>query len=358
MSNTGYLISDGKDLDALYKARVDTKGADVGYLNPDGVDLSNLYQWQGREAVPISEKKSGYLKSDSVDLSDFFQSNNAYYGGVDSYWFTGMCSYGDFLYVGNRSNNTIDIIRKNDMVLVDTYNVGVAPNGIRTNGIYVWFHGDIPSTYVYKIILNTRQILTINVSPYIPNCTTNMELSGDHLYIPCAGSNAVVQMNVSTNAIENILTGANGACDVCVVNGYLFVVCSTDDAVKRVNLSTSEVYTKTVGDNPRSVFTDGEYVWVCNWGSDSVTKIHIDNLSLRTIITGPDPAEGEIQGDYIWFFYYQNNVARKLNKSDFSSVLNITLSYSIIKIIYENPYVYALTINYSGSGKLYKIGIQ
>jgi len=71
------------------------------------------------------------------------------------------------------------------------------------------------------------------------------------------------------------------------------------------------VGTYDVGNSPRGICFDGEYIWVSNWVSDNLTKLRIDGSLVGTYPVGGEPLGICFDGANIWVANAEDDTVSK-----------------------------------------------
>ena len=128
---TGFIAIGGSDLDALFKARTSTAGANTGFLSNGGVDLAQRFEPRGSTTARAN---TGFRNASAVDLAQLFMditapsntvnvnnatvsSHNTGSAGIASYSLT---SAGDVRF----NNGTNTIVDQGDWITPQT-NMGL-----------------------------------------------------------------------------------------------------------------------------------------------------------------------------------------------------------------------------------------
>ena len=132
-----------------------------------------------------------------------------------------------------------------------------------------------------------------------------------------------------------------------------------------------EAQTFAVGEIPRDLLYDGEFIWVANMGSDSVSKLTLDGLEVGEFPTGTLPQSLAFDGSHVWVATAFGEVV-KLSKDgkmvgvfDIGGLLNSivfdgryiwvadTLGHTVTKIGRDGRVVETIPVGHQPSDLLY-----
>ena len=161
----------------------------------------------------------------------------------------GICSLpsGEYIYVTNRGDDNVSVIRTSDNSVTATVNVGEIPYGISS----------LPS--------------------------------GEYVYVTNCGSDNVSVIRTSDNYIAATIAVGDRPVGVCTLPSgeYVYVTNRDDDNVSVIRTSdNSVVATVDVGTTPYRICSlpSGNYVYVTNWNSNNVSVIRTsDNSVVKSI---------------------------------------------------------------------------
>jgi len=198
----------------------------------------------------------------------------------------GICSLpsGEYVYVTNRGDDNVSVIRTSDNTITATVNVGDIPYGICS----------LPS--------------------------------GEYLYVTNCGSDNVSVIRTSDNTVTTTIPAGDRPVGICTLPSgeYLYVTNRDDDNVSLIRTSDNTVVaTVDVGITPYRICTlpSGDYVYVTNWNSNTVSVIRTsDNSVVKTIDTFPHPIGicSLPSGEYVYVSNYSNDVISVFRTSDYS----------------------------------------
>ncbi|MCD4776112.1 MAG: YncE family protein [Candidatus Aegiribacteria sp.] len=201
--------------------------------------------------------------------------------GNDPWGITSLPS-GNYIYVTNRGDDNVSVIRTSDNSVTATINVGEKPYGICA----------LPS--------------------------------GSYVYVTNWGSDNVSVIRTSDNAIVATIDVGTRPVGICTLPSgeYVYVTNRDDNNVSVIRTSDNSVIeTVDAGTNPYRICSlpSGEYLYVTNWSSNSVSVIRTsDNSVVKTInmFTNPIGICTLPSGEYVYVSNYGNDLAAIIRTSD------------------------------------------
>ena len=205
----------------------------------------------------------------------------------------GICSLpnGEYVYVTNRGDDNVSVIRTSDNTVTATVNVGEIPYGICA----------LPS--------------------------------GEYVYATNCGSDNVSVIRTSDNSVIATIVTGDRPVGICTLPSgeYVYVTNRDDDNVSVVRTSdNSVVATVEVGTTPYRICSlpSGNYVYVTNWNSNTVSVIRTsDNSVVKTIDMFPHPIGICVlpSEEYVYVSNYSNDILSVIRTSDNSVVETINV---------------------------------
>lgn len=201
--------------------------------------------------------------------------------GNDPWNITSLPS-GNYVYVTNRGDDNVSVIRTSDNSVTATINVGEKPYGIST----------LPS--------------------------------GAYVYVTNWGSDNVSVIQTSDNTVVTTINVGARPVGICILPSgeYAYVTNRDDNNVSVIRTSdNSVVATVDAGTNPYRICSlpSGEYLYVTNWSSNSVSVIRTsDNSVVKNIdmFTNPIGICALPSGEYVYVTNFGNDVAAVIRTSD------------------------------------------
>jgi len=210
----------------------------------------------------------------------------------------------NFGYPGSLAN-TVTQINCTTREIVNTISVGNGPNGISSNGIYVWV-SNYEDNSVSQIECSTGNVLTTIPVGRRPQ---GVSYDGTYVFVANYKDNNVTQINGSTYEIVSTISVGNGPSSISSDGTNTWVINGDDNTVSQINNATSKVVnTITVGTYPFDISSDNTSVWVTNYRDGTVSKI--DSASetvVKTINVGGQPTGISSKNGYVWVVNAGNN---------------------------------------------------
>jgi YVTN family beta-propeller protein len=164
-------------------------------------------------------------------------------------WALASLPSAEYIYVTNRGDDNVSVIRTADNTVIDTVNVGDTPFGI---------------------------------------CS---DPAGEFIYVANSGSDDVSVIRTSDNTVTASVTVGGGPVDICAnpSGEYVYVTCLDENSVNVIRTADNTVVDSvSVGINPYCIrsLPSGEYLYVANWSSNTVSVIRtadnsvVDSISL------------------------------------------------------------------------------
>ena len=198
---------------------------------------------------------------------------------------------GQYVYVTNRGDNNVSVIKTSDNTVQTTVSVGDNPYGICV----------LPS--------------------------------GEFVYVTNWGSDNVSVIRTSDNSLVATINAGRRPVGICAVPSgeFVYVTNRDDNNVSVIRTSdNSVVSTVPVGTNPYRICSlpSGEFVYVTNWSSNSVSVLRTsDNTVVKTITMYTDPIGicALQSGDYVYVSNFGNDVVAVIRTSDNTVIKTINV---------------------------------
>jgi YVTN family beta-propeller protein len=206
---------------------------------------------------------------------------------------TGIAVGEDVVWVVESGGPSVSRISPDTNAVVgDAIGVGNGPSGVAVGVGAVWVTNRFDGT-ISRIDANPGEKvkpLPIPVGLDPRGITTGF----DSVWVGLAGSNQVVRINPSTNAVTNQIGVGNAPGSLAVSADAVWVVNTLDDTVSRINPDTNTVADLVpVGDGPSGIAMVDGIVWVANEADGTLSRIEPgqtpDQTSVRTIVIGSVP---------------------------------------------------------------------
>ena len=209
----------------------------------------------------------------------------------------GICSLpsGEYVYVTNKDDDTVSIIRTSDNTVVETVNVDYEPYGICSlpSGEYVYVGNSVGETVSVIRTSDNTVVETVNTFDRVYGICSLP--SGEYVYVTSNYNSEISVIRTSDNTlVETVSVGSNpyGICSL-PSGEYVYVTCDYDAIVSIIRTSDNTVVkTVNVGDYPLGICSlpSGEYVYVANSSDDTVSIIRTsDNTVVETVDVGSSP---------------------------------------------------------------------
>jgi YVTN family beta-propeller protein len=202
---------------------------------------------------------------------------------------------GDFIYVTNRSSNTVSQFDSQSGNIL-THAVGTEPVGIAVGpeGIYVY----VANQDGYLSVINTtdKSVESVKIGKSLYGVAVDPE--GDFIYVTDDTDNLVYVITQSDLSVSDSLLVGESPRGVAVdqFGTYVVTANSGDNTVSVITTKDNSVGDPiTVGSNPFGVAitNDANYAYITNTEDDSVSKITLSNSSVTTIELIPDTESPE-----------------------------------------------------------------
>jgi hypothetical protein len=146
-------------------------------------------------------------------------------------------------------------------------------------------------TDVYKCNVNTLAQSYFNIGVNVGGIVAG----GDCMWI-LSTYNVLRQYSLSGGLIQsiNITTSYGDVKKLCWDGRYVWVLDPDADSVHKVDPDAGTYETiNSIGDNPRSISTDGQYIWIANntGTTEQLTKINIETEEITKITTNSENAK-------------------------------------------------------------------
>ncbi len=191
------------------------------------------------------------------------------------------------------------------------------------------------------------------------------DATGNYIF---ASSSGVTALNINTAnpaAAGSVVTGTNPY-SVYVQGNYAYVANYGSASLQVINVSNPSspvvVGTVTTGTNPVSVYAQGNYAYVVNYSSASLQVINVSNPSspvvVGTVTTGTSPYSVYVQGSYAYVVNYNSASLQVINVSNPSSpvvVGTVTTGTNPDSVYVRDNYAYVANL---GSVSLQVINVS
>lgn len=210
----------------------------------------------------------------------------------------GICALpsGAYVYVTNWGSDNVSVIRTSDNSIVATIDVGTRPVGICTlpSGEYAYVTNRDDNNVSVIRTSDNSVVATVNVGTTPYNICSLP--SGEYVYVSNWSSNSVSVIRTSDNSVVKTIDMCTNPIGICSLpsGGYVYVSIFGTDAAEIVRTSDNSVIeTVDVGNEPWGISShpSGECVYVTNSTDDSVSLIRTsDNKVVTSIDVGGNPS--------------------------------------------------------------------
>lgn len=197
---------------------------------------------------------------------------------------------GDFIYVTNRSSNTVSQINSLTGNVLP-YKVGTGPVGIAISyeGTFVYVANQDGQLSIINTTDNNIESVQIGTSLF----GIAVDFETGSIYVTDDTDNLVYVIDQSDLSVSDSFTVGESPKGIAVdqTDKYIVVVNSGDDTVSIINIDSGSVQDPiAVGSSPFGVAisNDDNYAYVTNTSDDSVSKINLDDFSVTSIDLAPD----------------------------------------------------------------------
>ncbi len=251
-------------------------------------------------------------------------------------WGVAALPNGSYVYVTNRSDDSVSVIRTSDNTVVALVAVRAFPQGVAAlpNGSYVYVaNGGDDNVSVIRTSDNTVvALVAVGDNPFgiaaLPN--------GSYVYVTNLYDNNVSVIRTSDNAVVATVPVGNSPFGAAALpNGsYVYVTNFDDDNVSVIRTSDNTVVaTVAVGDAPQgaAALPSGSYVYVATSGDDSVSVIRTsDNTVVALVAVGLSPRAVTAlpNGNYVYVTNVADNNVSVIRTSDNTVVASIAVGHS------------------------------
>ncbi len=282
----------------------------------------------------------------------------------------------DYLYVTNKTDNTVKAFRKTDGLNTATITVGTEPAGIATSivnsipYIYVANTGSSSISVINALTNTVVATISVGVRP------SHLEIVGSKLYISNSGSNTVSVINTTTNTVTATIAvgitpralktfgtnlyvanygdlnrggvnyisvidtgtdtvsdtitlpkGNAGAYGLAIYGQNLYITNPLLNEVWVMNTSTKAlVATISVTGGPRDILTVGNTVYVAAFDAGTIWAINpAQNIETEIIVSGHSPSGFSASGNFLYF------VRAKDDRLSLVNLANNTLSDILVE---------------------------
>jgi len=232
----------------------------------------------------------------------------------------GICSLpsGDYVYVTNWGSDNVSVIRTSDNSVIATIVTGDRPVGICAlpSGEYVYVtNRDDNNVSVIRTSDNSI-VATVEVgtTPY-RICSLS---SGNYVYVTNWNSNNISVIRTSDNSVVKTIDVSSHPIGICALQSeeYVYVSNYSDDILSVIRTSdNSVVKTINVGNGPWGICThpSGEYVYVTDSIDDTVSLIRTSNnvfIISRNVGKNPSSICSLPSGEAVYIVnYYDGTVS-------------------------------------------------
>ncbi len=285
----------------------------------------------------------------------------------------------EYLYVTNKTDNTVSAIRKSDGVTTATITVGTEPTGISSAVI-----SGVPTVYVANASSNTVSVInattnTVSSTISVGARPSHFEMVNSKLYVSNNGSHTVSVINTATNTVTatiavglaprglkalgtklyvanygdlNISGGNNisvidtvtdtvsdtillpvgsaGNYGIAIYSRNLYLTNYLNNTVSVIDADTKTLEaTISLSGGPRDIILANGALYVSAFDGGTIWSIDSStNLETAIIIAGHSPMGMISSGNFLYYTRYQDNLISLINLSNntVSTVLSETTS--------------------------------
>jgi len=193
-------------------------------------------------------------------------------------WASASLPSGEFIYVTNRGDDNVSVIRTSDNTVVRTVSVGDTPFGICSgpSGEFVYVANS--GSNDVSIIRTSDNIVTASVAVGGEPVSICANPSGEYVYVTSLDENSVSVIRTADNTVvDNITVGSNPYCIRSLPSGEFLYVANWSTSSVSVIRTTDNTVVNTIIIHHQpigiSVHPSGDFVYVSAFGSDLVAVI-------------------------------------------------------------------------------------
>lgn len=203
---------------------------------------------------------------------------------------------------------------------------------------------------------NTTAQISTGSSP------NGMAFDGSHIWVACAGSNAIQEFNASDAALVRTVTGVGSPYALAYDGANIWATDYSAASVTEINASTGTVTgTFAVQANPEGIAFDGTNIWVTNYGSNSITQVvEATGVVNNYTLTGcPTPWGIAFDGTHLWVACHNANLVAEVSPSNPLAYTTLSVQSEPISVTFDGetgqstgPFIW---VTNSSSGTVSKI---
>jgi YVTN family beta-propeller protein len=266
-----------------------------------------------------------------------------------------------FIFASSTNGSTVYKINPLTNTVVATWTGFTAPHGMAFDGTYLW---------VCNRTANTVFVVNINTGAVVQTITTfggeGIAFDGTHMWA-CGNGTTVKKCNIATYAIDATITpsGTPALHDFTFDGLYIWASDyggSSGTVLYKFDIATNlEVTTVSVGTGPDRLVFDGTHIWCSNRGTDNIVKVDpVANAVVATVaLTGGDnPIYFTFDGRFIWCALEGSHKVVRINPLDNTLLQTLTVpgTPSPRGLCFDGTYIWVA--NASGaSPTMYKIAV-
>jgi hypothetical protein len=194
-------------------------------------------------------------------------------------------SDGADLWVANYNDASVSRVRASDGRLLETWTNANAPSGVLVARGRIFITGDTNTGRVYRI--DPKQpagdvaVLNSNVGTYPEGITTD----GDFIWTANFGG-SVSKIDPGNGAASIYTAGFDQPLGILYDGANIWVTDNAAGTLLKLNANGTIAQTVTVGNRPSYPIFDGTNIWVPNYSSDTVTVVRASTGAVLATLTG------------------------------------------------------------------------
>lgn len=251
------------------------------------------------------------------------------------------------------------------MPTVQTINVGTKPQGIVSDGIYIWVCNRLSNT-VSKIDPTDNSVIatiSVGIGPF------TITYGGGFIWVVNFIGNSVSKIDPTTDTVVNTITGITEGLGCGFAGGFVWIASYTADGVYKINAVTNAMTTIYGGSwQPYGVIIADGFPWIQGFFSKDVRKLDpVTNAILVDVDVVPfsdfyRPAscftEFAFDGTSIWFG--QNYASNRISCSKINIHTNVVAKFPNNDPPFSNSFAFDGTYMWTerSDGNVYKLDIS
>jgi YVTN family beta-propeller protein len=210
----------------------------------------------------------------------------------------GLAYAGGYLWVANRSDNTVSRVDPKTHQVARPYRVGLTPEALAVTRDHVWVANAGDGT-VTQISISADQVVGLVSVGHQPAA---IAAGPSGVWVANSGDNTIQRIDPETAQADPAIPVGDGPDGIAVDADSVWVANGRESTLYRIHPGTGRDRSAPipVGSGPKGIVLTGDEVWVSNQFSQSVTRVSRSTGRVRTVEVGDGPTSMAVDHGRVW----------------------------------------------------------